>query len=90
MKQNLTNVFSQLTITLDWYAKKNIRFKTTFDLCSLQVISGLIADARRVVNQARDEAAHYRFTYSQPIPLKVSERKLSIHGPSFRVLSLVL
>lgn len=33
-------------------------------------ISGLIADARRVVNQARDEASNYRFTYSQPIPLK--------------------
>lgn len=33
-------------------------------------ISGLIADARRVVNQARDEASSYRFTYSQPVPLK--------------------
>ncbi len=34
-------------------------------------MSGLIADSRRVVNQARGEAANYRFTYSQPIPLKV-------------------
>lgn len=33
-------------------------------------ISGLIADSRRVVNQARDEASSYRFTYSQPIPVK--------------------
>lgn len=37
----------------------------------MQAISGLIADARRVVNQAQDEAASYRFTYSQPIPVKV-------------------
>lgn len=40
-------------------------------------ISGLIADARRIVNQARDEAANYRFTYSQPIPVKHLVDKVS-------------
>ena len=38
----------------------------------MQVISGLIADARQVVSRARDEASNYRMTYSQPIPAKVS------------------
>ncbi len=37
----------------------------------LQAVAGLIADARQVVGRARDEAANYRFTYAQPIPLKV-------------------
>lgn len=38
---------------------------------SIQSVAGLIADARQVVGRARDEAANYRFTYAQPIPLKV-------------------
>ena len=38
---------------------------------SLQAIAGLIADARQIVSQARDEASNYRYSYSQPIPLRV-------------------
>lgn len=33
-------------------------------------VAGLIADARQIVNVARDEAANYRSTYGSPIPLK--------------------
>lgn len=55
---------------------------TVIYLWCLQAISGLIADARRVVNQARDEASNYRFTYSQPIPVKVG-------APTDNVISCV-
>ena len=34
-------------------------------------IAGLLADARAVVEIARDEAANYRNQYRSPIPLKV-------------------
>ena len=40
---------------------------------TLQAVAGLIADARQVIRVARIEASNYRFIYSQPIPLKVSQ-----------------
>jgi len=33
-------------------------------------VAGLISDARQIVGIARDEAAHYRSVYGQPIPVK--------------------
>jgi len=41
---------------------------------SVQCASGLIADSRRVVDIAREEAQEYRLDYSQPIPAKVRSR----------------
>ena len=38
----------------------------------VQAVAGLIADAREIVSLARDEAANYRFSFAQPVPLKVS------------------
>lgn len=35
-------------------------------------IAGLLADARAVVEIARDEAVNYRNQYRSPVPLKVS------------------
>jgi len=35
-------------------------------------IAGLLADARAIVEIARDEAANYRNQYRSPVPLKVS------------------
>lgn len=40
-------------------------------------IAGLLADARAVVERARDEAVNYRNQYRSPVPLKVSERLIS-------------
>ena len=34
-------------------------------------MSGLIADSRRLVKVAREEAGDYRFDKSEPIPVKV-------------------
>lgn len=40
-------------------------------------VAGLIADARQVIRVARIEASNYRFTYSQPIPLKTLVNRVS-------------
>ena len=37
-----------------------------------QATAGLLADARNVVDRARDEASSYRGVYSEAIPVKVS------------------
>ena len=37
-----------------------------------QAVAGLLADARQVVEVARDEASSYRSSYGNPIPLKAS------------------
>ena len=40
--------------------------------CVLQATAGLLADARTVVDRAREEAGYYRSWYSEAIPVKVS------------------
>jgi len=35
-------------------------------------VAGLIADARQIVERAREEAADYRSYYTSPIPVKVT------------------
>lgn len=42
----------------------------------MQAVAGLLADARQVVETAREEANNYRYNYGMPVPLKVC---LSIH-----------
>lgn len=37
----------------------------------LQATAGLLADARTVVDKAREEAGSYRSVYSEAIPVKV-------------------
>lgn len=37
-----------------------------------QAVAGLLADARHMVESARDEATNYRYNYGSSIPLKVS------------------
>ena len=37
-----------------------------------QATAGLLADARNVVDRAKDEASSYRGVYSEAIPVKVS------------------
>ena len=40
--------------------------------CIFQATAGLLADARNVVDRAKDEASSYRGVYSEAIPVKVS------------------
>ena len=42
-----------------------------FVSCALQATAGLMADARSVVEKAREEAGNYRSLYSKAIPVKV-------------------
>lgn len=43
---------------------------------SVVMVTNLLLCAQ-IVDRARDEAANYRFTYAQPIPLKVTSVELS-------------
>ena len=38
----------------------------------LQAVAGLLADAKHLVDNAREEAANYRANYGASIPLKVN------------------
>ncbi|KJE97190.1 proteasome subunit alpha type-3 [Capsaspora owczarzaki ATCC 30864] len=40
-------------------------------------IAGLVADARQVVNRAREESANYRSFYNSPIPSQVLSQRLA-------------
>jgi len=42
-------------------------------------VAGLLADARHLVNQARDEASNYRENYGSSIPLKYLADRLSLY-----------
>jgi len=37
----------------------------------IQAVAGLLADARQIVEHAREEASNYRSNYGSPIPLQV-------------------
>jgi 20S proteasome subunit alpha 7 len=41
--------------------------------------AGLIADSRKIVKRARDEAADFRFKLNEPIPIKVSSTIANYH-----------
>jgi len=43
-------------------------------------VAGLLADARAVVDIARDEAVNYRNQYRSPVPLKVANCRCPILG----------
>lgn len=49
----------------------------TLDLHSGLALSGLAADARQLVNKARDEASEYRSFYGSAIPGKVLSDRLA-------------
>jgi len=40
-------------------------------------LSGLIADARQIVNRARQDAFEYKSTYGEPIPIRILVERLS-------------
>ena len=49
----------------------------------LQAVAGLLADAKHLVDNAREEAANYRANYGASIPLKVRTH-LYIVQPQYR------
>jgi len=52
-------------------------------------VAGLIADARAVVEIARDEAANYRSNYGSPIPLKHLAERVSMYVHAYTLYSSV-
>jgi 20S proteasome subunit alpha 7 len=50
-------------------------------------VSGMLSDARAVVNRSRDEAANYRNTYQIPIPLKTLTERVGKYMHYFTVYS---
>ncbi len=54
-------------------------FNFTFYLRDIQVSSGVLADARQLVNRARQEATQYKQFYGDPIPARVLNERVSHH-----------
>lgn len=55
----------------------------------LQAFSGLIADARQIVEIARKEAANYRQQYGISIPLKYLNDRVSMYMHAYTLYSAV-
>lgn len=56
---------------------------------SFQAVSGLIADARQIVEIARREAANYRTQYNVNIPLKYLNDRVSMYMHAYTLYSAV-
>ncbi|XP_077995243.1 proteasome subunit alpha type-3-like [Glandiceps talaboti] len=52
-------------------------------------VAGLLADARQIVETARDEAANYRSTYGAPIPLKYLTDRVAMYIHQYTIYSAV-
>jgi len=52
-------------------------------------VSGLISDARQIVETARTEAANYRAQYGVPIPLKYLNERVSMYMHAYTLYSAV-
>lgn len=57
-------------ITSKLHEPKSNRRIFTIDKHIGMAAAGLIADSRKIVKRSRDEAANFRFTLAQPIPVK--------------------
>ena len=52
-------------------------------------IPGLLADARHLVETARDEASNYRSEYGGPIPIKYLAHRLASYVHAYTLYSAV-
>lgn len=52
-------------------------------------VSGLISDARQIVETARTEAANYQSQYGVPIPLKYLNQRVSMYLHAYTLYSAV-
>lgn len=52
-------------------------------------VAGLLADARQIVERARDEAANYRSNYGSPIPLKLLVDRVALYVHVYTLYSSV-
>lgn len=55
----------------------------------MQAVSGLIADARQIVDIARKEAANYRSQYGVSIPLSYLNDRVSMYMHAYTLYSAV-
>ena len=55
----------------------------------LQAVSGLISDARQIVETARTESANYRAQYGSNIPLKFLNERVSMYMHAYTLYSAV-
>ena len=53
------------------------------------MLSGLLADARHLVENARDEASNYRAEYGGPIPIKYLAHRLASYVHAYTLYSAV-
>jgi len=72
-------------ITSQLYEEGSNRRVHSIDTHIGAAVSGLLSDARAVVNRARDESANYRDTYQVPIPLKSLTERLGKYMHYFTV-----
>lgn len=55
----------------------------------LQAVSGLISDARQIVDIARKEASNYRNQYGVSVPLKYLNDRVSMYMHAYTLYSAV-
>lgn len=68
---------------------KGITFIYTITYFYYQAVSGLIADARQIVDIARKEAVNYRAQYGVSIPLKYLNDRISMYMHAYTLYSAV-
>lgn len=56
---------------------------------NFQAVSGLISDARQIVETARTEASNYRSQYQIPVPLKYLNERVSMYMHAYTLYSAV-
>ncbi|KNC81183.1 proteasome subunit alpha type-3 [Sphaeroforma arctica JP610] len=71
------------------YEKSSNPRNFTVDKHIAIIFSGLSADARQLVNRAREEAANYRTTYGSTIPLKILAERIANYAQVFTLYSHV-
>ncbi|XP_025104869.1 proteasome subunit alpha type-3-like [Pomacea canaliculata] len=52
-------------------------------------VAGLLADARQLVERAKEESSNYRFNYGSPIPLQHMTNRLSMYVHAYTLHSAV-
>lgn len=74
---------------LEWQLNINYYKRRQINFCCSQAVSGLIADARQVVEIARKECVNYRTQYGVNIPLNYLNDRVSMYMHAYTLYSAV-